>query len=427
MLTILKLIIGLCLLFFSQSAFAEEILDYTINPDPYPILTDKDGNITVQGKVDFAVYPKDNKMSDLFEKLEGKPTREKFKIPEFVVSQKLLAIKQKDLSAIYECFSKKEKSRAKEFYGEDIEYISKFIKDYTDLEFDNKSYFGNYIRIIYDCIGGPEGKTFPAWCYVKPIDGRYYATRDIDDYEGGIHIFDFLSGMHPWNRCKRIPFKHSGKKFMVDLVFYAKDEEGREVKENPVSLSYNSVPYPPDHSLFVDKNRRKDEEAAFFYKAVETFRKGSDEELLHIWHPDKRKNISELLRKEKQNFRTDISQFRRYFKKVEDIYIVDKIYSSDGVIIYYEPIIKEKKAPLQTTIFKKSNRDYFLAAYISEYYPTKLLQSKYILDSIKERLEERKARRKLLILLSRILAVMLALIAVFFIIRLILKKKTITG
>ena len=395
MVTLLSSVIGLTL-FFSNSLVCAEpggILDYTFNSDPYSILTDKDGNITVQGKVNYAIYAEEAKMSVLFEKIKGKSTKTKLKIPEFVISQAFLAEQREDLPALYKCFSKKERAMAEEFYGKDIKDVSKFIKGYSDLEFFNKSYFGNYVRIIYNCAGGPEGETLPGWYYLKFVDGRYYVTRDIDDYKEGTHIFSFLDGLHPWNHGEKVPFQHSDKKFMVDLVFYAKDDKGREIKENPVILSYDSAPYPPDHSIFSEKSRVNDEEAAFFYQAVETFRKGSNEEILHIWHPDNRADIAEQLGDEKQNILTNITQFRWYFKKVEDIYIVDKIFSSDGVIIYYEPIIKEKRFPLQTIIFKKSTHDYFLAAYISEYSTTELLQSKYILDSIEERLAERKAKK----------------------------------
>ncbi|MBA3065845.1 hypothetical protein FP828_05095 [bacterium] len=396
MVTILRLVLGLFLLFFAPLVYADEIFDCIMNTDPYPILTDGDGNITVQGKVNYAIYTKEAKMSDLFKKTKNKSNRKKNKIPEYVVSQDFLAIKRKDVPAICKNFSKKERPKAKKRYEEKIENISRFYKVYTDLEFFNKSYWGNYNSIAYNCIGGPKGKTFPAWCNVKFVDGRYYVTRDIDDYKDGTHIFSFLDGLHPWSHGEEVLFKHSDKKFMVNLIFYAEDNKGREIKENPVSLSYNSVPYPPDHSIFLKENKINDEESAFFYKVVETFRKGSDEELLHIWHPDDRENIAEQLSSEKQNILTNITQFRWYFKKVEDIYIVDKIFSSDGVIIYYEPIIKEKRAPLQTIIFKKSNHNYFLAADIRgyrEYSPIGLLQSKYILDSIKERLEERKSKR----------------------------------
>jgi hypothetical protein len=424
-----KIIIGLCLLFFTQTAHTKEFIDLTINTDPYPILTDKDGNITVQGKVDFAIYPEDTRMSELLDKLEDKSAEEKLKIPEFIVSQIFQAIQQKDLPAIYKCFTgEKDIARAKEHY-KNVEYISNFFKDYTDITFRNRTYFGKkYSKIGYTCIGGPAGRTFPAWCFVKLVDGRYYVTRDID-YGSEVHIYGFLGGLHPWGRYPGDSFPHSDKEFMAELLFYDKDEDGREIKEHPISLSYNSAPYPPDHSLFVDKNRRKDEEAAFFYRAVDTFRKGSDKELLNIWHPDDREKISGLLETEANNIQTDIYQFRRYFEKIEDIYLVDRIYSSDGVIIYYEPIIEGKKGPLQTIIFKRSNEDYYLTAYIQgyrTYNPTQLLQSKYMLDSIKDRLEVRREKKALVTLVSKIVAVVLALIVLFFVIKGILRRKRIT-
>ena len=386
-----KIILLFCFyLLFFQPAYAEDIFKCTYSPESYPILTDKDGNIVVQGKIKFCVYPKDAKMSALFEKIKDLPEKEKLKIPEYLVAQEFLAIQREDLPAIYELFTQEEQKRAKEFYGEDIDSISRFFKGYTDLKFDCKSYFGNYVRITYNCIS-PQGKTFPAWCYVKFVNGRYYVTRDIEDYESESRIFRLLSSNHPWDHYKPTPFKYSDEDFMVNLTYYAKDEEGNDIKENPVKLSYNSSPYPPDHSIFKEENRKDDEEAAFLYKVVKIFPEANDEEILNLWHPDDRKDISELLRREREeNVVTDIFQFRSYFEDIEDIYIVDKIFSKDGVIIYYEPIIKGKKAPLQTIIFKRDKGKYCLWSGNSMKYPKSLLQSKFILQSIKERLNQRR-------------------------------------